>query len=162
MNEIKQKVAANSRITYFKQKGDPYIFATGLGLVVSLAMVAFILIIILTKGLGFFWPRNVHLFTLKSGNQLLGEIWEKDTRYQQLPDGREIKIKELKLKIGNRDVYGLDFKWIDLPEVAHQTQPPFATVIERMEYGTGRPSRLKNDLKSWKQRLQNWNKPFMS
>ncbi len=135
MNEIKQKVTANSRITYFKQKGDPYIFATGLGLVVSLAMVAFIFIIILTKGLGFFWPRNVHLFTLKSGNQLLGEIWDKDTRYQQLPDGKEIKIKELKLKIGNRDIYGLDFKWIDLPEISRDTQPPFATVIERMEYG---------------------------
>jgi len=125
----------SSRITYFKKKGDPYIFATGLGLVVSLAMVAFIILVILFKGLGFFWPRNLTEVKLKSGKILLGEIWETDFRYEQDESGKEFKIWELQLKIGNRDLYGADFRWIDESNIQQRSDPPFATTFERMEYG---------------------------
>ncbi len=135
MQEIKQRLAKNSRIPYFKQKGEPYIFATALGLVVSLAMVIFIFIVILTKGLGFFWPRDLYEITLPSGKKQLGEIWEKRTRFKQLADGKEKKLEEFQLKIGNRDLYGHDFIWISEDQIQSKIQPEFATVIERMEYG---------------------------
>ncbi|RMG66023.1 MAG: phosphate ABC transporter permease PstA [Calditrichaeota bacterium] len=135
MKNLQHKLKHHGRITYFKQKGDPYIFATGLGLVVALAMVVAMVAIILTKGLGFFWPRQLTQVTLKSGDTYLGEIWERDSRFERTGTGQEVKIKEIQLKIGNRDLYGQDFKWIDLPDVERRQQPPLATVIERLEYG---------------------------
>ena len=135
MKEVKRKHSHNSRITYFKQKGEPYIFATGLGLVVALAMVAAIMVIILTKGLGFFWPRQLNLVTLKSGETYLGEIWERDARFQQTEEGQGVTIPEIRLKIGNRDLYGKDFTWVDVSDIQSWRHPPLATVIERMEYG---------------------------
>jgi phosphate transport system permease protein len=39
------------------------------------------------------------------------------------------------VKIGNRDLYGLDFKWIDEDKIASQAFPPNAVLLERREWG---------------------------
>jgi phosphate transport system permease protein len=44
-------------------------------------------------------------------------------------------IQEQQLKIGNRDILGRDFIWLSEPEMASQTYPSTATVIERLESG---------------------------
>lgn len=125
----------NGKISYFKQKGDPYIFATSLGLIASLGMVAFIVLVILFKGLGFFWPHPLTQVQLQDGTRYLGERWAEDTNFVQDESGREIRIDQLQFKIGNRDLYGRDFVWVKSNEIQQLKNPPFATSFERWEYG---------------------------
>ena len=39
------------------------------------------------------------------------------------------------MKVGNRDLYGSDFVWIDESQVAGRSAPPEVAVIERTEWG---------------------------
>ena len=41
----------------------------------------------------------------------------------------------LLLKIGNRDVYGLDFRWFDQSDITSQRKPADAVLVERREHG---------------------------
>ncbi len=123
------------RISYFRQKGDSYIFAASLGLLLSLMMVAWIVVIILVKGLGFFWPRDVVAVTMTDGEKYMGEHWEEKTDKFFNEDGTFYMLDRFQLKIGNRDLYGLDFKWLKNPEVQSETRPEKAVVFERLEYG---------------------------
>ena len=58
---------------YFK-KGDPFILFTGIGMVMTIAMVIFVIAVILIKGFAFFWPRDLVQTTLKNGKSYLGEF----------------------------------------------------------------------------------------
>ncbi len=118
-----------------KFKDDPYILLTSLGLFISLAMVAFIVGLIMVRGLGFFWPRQVLLVELKDGTRYLGEVWETETVSEKQPDGTIKTDHKIQLKIGNRDLYGLDFTWVEEKDVVRREHPPAATVFERLEYG---------------------------
>jgi len=122
-------------ISYFKQKGDSYVIASSVGLVFSLGMVFFIVIIILAKGLGFFWPRTLEYLKLEQGKAYLGELWAKETKIMSTADGEKVRMKEIQLKIGNRDIYGLDFTWLQENEILERDQPEKAVTFERWEYG---------------------------
>jgi len=123
------------KIAYFQKKGDPYIMLTGLGLVISLAMVIYILVIILTRGLGFFWPEDLVELQMEAGETYLGEVWAEDQKAVPDSTGDQEMIEEIQLKIGNRDILGYDFIWLDEPKIMHKSCPPEATAIERWEYG---------------------------
>ncbi len=123
------------KISYFRQKGDPYVLMTSLALMLTLGMVALMLIIILWKGLGSFWPRDLQEIALQQEEVYLGEIWEEETTYSTLADGRVQKEENIQIKKGNRDLYGRDFFWIKKNEIISQKYPAFATTFERFEYG---------------------------
>ncbi|MFQ5583762.1 MAG: hypothetical protein ACE5GL_04940 [Calditrichia bacterium] len=123
------------RISYFRQKGDAYVIATSIGLVLSLAMVFLIVFIILTKGLSFFWPKNIELVRLSDGKSYMGELWEQQDKIQADENGKNIKVPEIQLKIGNRDLYGLDFIWLDEKDIVERKLPAAAVTFEREEYG---------------------------
>lgn len=125
----------NKNINYFRKKGDSQIFASSMGLLFSLLMVAWIVTIILTKGLGFFWPRDIARIELKNGEKYLGEKWEARTDKVLSEDGTAQRLERLQLKIGNRDVYGVDFKWMDKKDIDALSFPKTAVVFERQEYG---------------------------
>ncbi|MFZ0389602.1 MAG: hypothetical protein WAN36_04010, partial [Calditrichia bacterium] len=120
------------RQSYFRKKGDSYILLTSMGLVVSLAMVILIVGIILVKALGFFWPGDLVEFKLQNGEQYLGEVWADG---EQTTDDPDEVIRQVQLKIGNRDVFGRDFIWLNRSSIEEKSNPPFATTFERWEYG---------------------------
>ncbi len=124
-----------NKIGYFQKKGDPYIILTGLGLVISLAMVLYILMIILTRGLGFFWPGDLVEIKKESGEIYLGEVWAEDQKAAPDGSGKHEIIDEFQLKVGNRDIFGYDFIWLAEPNIMHKSYPVEATTIERWEYG---------------------------
>jgi phosphate transport system permease protein len=124
-----------AKMNYFKKKGDPYVLMTGLGLVMSLGMVIFIVVIILAKGLGFFWPSDLLELELKNGQKYLGEFRASGRALMADESGTEISENQTQLKIGNRDLYGRDFIWIKNSDIAAQSHPPYATAFERLEYG---------------------------
>jgi len=125
----------DERISYFKQKGDTYIISASMGLLLSLAMVVFIVIVILVKGLGFFWPGDLLMVHLDSSKSYLGELWEEKSHYQNEQGDEEVKVNEIQLKIGNRDLYGLDFVWVNEDNIVEREYPKPATTFERWGYG---------------------------
>jgi phosphate transport system permease protein len=119
----------------FWKSGDPFIWLTGGALAFSLIMVAGLVILILWSGLGFFWPTDVTRLLLANGTVVLGQIVEREVIPQPgAPVGTPAKYR-IKVKQGNRDLYGADFVWIDEAEIVQRDDPPQAAVIERREWG---------------------------
>ncbi|KJU85229.1 phosphate ABC transporter permease, partial [Candidatus Magnetobacterium bavaricum] len=71
---------------------------------------------------------------MKDGSRYMGQ--EAGTESIPQPEARNSAKKyRIRLKIGNRDIYGLDFKWTNNDEILTTTYPPDALVIERTEWG---------------------------
>ncbi|MBI9072380.1 MAG: phosphate ABC transporter permease PstA [Melioribacteraceae bacterium] len=119
---------------YF-QKGDPYVLLTSLGLLLTFAMVVMLLAIILVKGLGIFWPEDLVKTELKNKKVYLGEFWADEKNISKDEAGTVTITKKEQYKIGNRDIYGLDFVWLKSDDVVSRLKPENATQFERWEYG---------------------------
>jgi phosphate transport system permease protein len=117
------------------KSGKPFIWLTGGALVLSLMMVGALLYLIAFKALGFFWVKDVATCTLGDGTTLTGEVVEREG----IPGGDEAPGAPLRhrvrLKIGNRDISGLDFAWIDEDEIVARDYAPGTVVLERTEWG---------------------------
>lgn len=109
--------------------GIPYVWLTGGTLTISLLMIIGLIILIMVKGLGMFWPHKLVHYTLHDGAIVLGEFSKKEPIPHQKDSYRT------KLKVGNRDVYGIDFRWIDNAGIVSQEYPKTALTIERREWG---------------------------
>ncbi len=110
--------------------GEPFIWLTGGALALSLLMVVGLIGLILYNGLGFFWPARVVQVTMKDGKILTGPIVEREAIHGK-PGQYTIKIK-----VGNRDVYGFDFIWLAEADIVKRAYPPDIAVIDRTEWGT--------------------------
>ncbi len=119
----------------FWKSGDPFIWLSGVALMFSLLMIGGLIFLIAAKGLGFFWPSDVAVLRLKDGQSVMGIITghEKVKGYNAADDAPP--IYRTQVKIGNRDLYGLDFKWVDDDQIAEITYPGSAVVLERREWG---------------------------
>ena len=111
------------------QSGEPFIWLTGGALALALLMVAGLIGLILHHGLGHFWPKSVLEVGLKNGTVLTGQVVERESIPGKLGEYR------IKLKVGNRDLYGADFVWIDESQIARRESPADIVVIERTEWG---------------------------
>jgi phosphate transport system permease protein len=117
------------------KSGDPFIWLTGGALALSLIIVAGLLILIVWSGLGSFWPTDVTRLFMADGTVVLGQIVEREVIPQPgAPVGTVVQYR-LKVKQGNRDLYGADFVWIDEAAIVQRDTPPQAIVIERREWG---------------------------
>ncbi len=117
--------------TFFKN-GSALIWLTTLATGLSFLMIGALLVLIMVNGLGIFWPAALEEFTLKDGSKILGEVWE----VEDVPSTSAGQSgKRLRLKIGNRDFYGLDFRWIAEENIAARAKPARAFVLERQAWG---------------------------
>ncbi|HQR45502.1 MAG TPA: phosphate ABC transporter permease PstA [Thermoanaerobaculia bacterium] len=107
-------------------RGDPMIWLTGAGLAVSLLMIFGLLALVAVRGLGFFWPRTLERIATKDGQVVLGEVLSSEST----PSGGRIRVK-----IANRDLNGLDFRWIPVADIVRKDTPADALLLERQEYG---------------------------
>ncbi len=112
----------------FWKTGEPYVLATGAALAIILVLSLTLVGTVMTNGLGYFWPRALVQFELKDGSRALGQI----TQQEKNPISGE---RRLQLKVGNRDVFGQDFRWIDEKEIVSRTTPVDAVLLERREHG---------------------------
>ncbi|MGB0210570.1 phosphate ABC transporter permease PstA [Algiphilus sp.] len=128
--------------------GDPWIWMIGGALAISLVMVIGLVMLIAVRGFGHFWPAELIQVEVRdpaSGNieTVLGEIIDSETLSAQQaaelrlgvdPDSDAL-ITRYQFKIGNRDVYGRDFRWIAGPRITDRSEPAGAIMLERREYG---------------------------
>ncbi len=126
------------------QRGEPMIWFTGSALGISILMIVGLVIVILTNGLSFFWPKPLEQVTLKDGTSFLGEV----TNREPIPNPGQpdhLKRHRILVRVGNRDLYGFDFKWMNEDEIAKRDTPQDAFFVERREYGAliGTPVSVK-------------------
>jgi phosphate transport system permease protein len=112
----------------FWKTGEPYVLATGASLAIILVMTLSLVVTVMSNGLGYFWPRSLVKFELKDGSFALGQITQQEK--DPIHGARRIQ-----LKVGNRDVLGQDFRWIDEKDIVSRTTPADAVLLERREHG---------------------------
>jgi phosphate transport system permease protein len=112
----------------FWKTGEPYVLATGAALAVILVMSLALVGVVMANGLGYFWPRALVRFELKDGSAALGQV----TQQEKNPISGAGRIQ---LKVGNRDILGQDFRWIDEKDIVSRTRPADAVLLERREHG---------------------------
>ncbi len=114
--------------TYWSS-GEPFIWATAVALCFILTMMFTLVGVIFVNGMGVFWPKPILLVNMNDGSKFLGEHIK--TQESTANIGEQIQ-----LKIGNRDLYHLDFIWLKTSEIKDRKEYPLNVVeIEREEYG---------------------------
>ena len=114
------------------RKGEPMIWLAGAGLSISLLLIFGLLALVAVRGLGFFWPHALVQIETKDGRKVLGEILSREP----MPDAKEkTPPMRIRVKIANRDLNGLDFRWIEEKDIVRTDAPANALVVERQEYG---------------------------
>ncbi|ABL00753.1 phosphate ABC transporter permease PstA [Pelobacter propionicus] len=113
--------------TYLKT-GEPFVLLTGAALALVLLMTMTLIGVVMTNGLGYFWPRELVRYELKDGSVALGQL----VASEKNPDTGGHRLQ---LKVSNRDVFGQDFRWIDEQEISSRSIPKNAVLIERKEHG---------------------------
>ncbi|TNC81819.1 MAG: phosphate ABC transporter permease PtsA [Oleiphilus sp.] len=130
---------------WFKD-GDPWIWFNAGAVAISMIMVFGLLALIASRGLVHFWAHDVLQAELvgRDGQTMpiIGELVETEdvpaeqlrgAGYKVAPD-KEFLQRNL-MKLGNRDVYGTDFKWVIDESLSDRSYPEQVVVLERREWG---------------------------
>jgi phosphate transport system permease protein len=127
--------------------GAPWIWINAAAVAASLIMVVGLLVLIARNGLGHFWPATVWEIQYQVGDgsvqRLVGEIRASEEiaaerlreAGEPLDAGAGELVERYLLKTGNRDVSGLDFRWILQPRIRERSAPEGLVVLERQEWG---------------------------
>lgn len=119
-------------VSSLSAQGEPMIWLTGGALAVALAMIGGLLSYIVWQGLSTFWPVPVIRVELRDGHVLMGEFVRRET----FQTGQGAKAERESLRTGNAELSGTHFTWVDEADiVSAPTQPHWALVVERLEYG---------------------------
>jgi len=127
---------------WFK-KGEHWIWFSASTVSISLVLVFGLLGMISYKGLSHFWPHAVYQVELEhvdgSKEFIVGELHDSkilEVEDETAPNGR-VEVPQYLFKVGNRDVYGIDFRWASSADIVGEidTLEPNVVVIERYEYG---------------------------
>ncbi len=132
---------------WFKS-GSPWIWLNASAVSMSLILVVGILGLIAVRGLGHYWPSNVaHLqYRDKDGQMqdITGEFVDsnevsaqraKDAGYAATDIGDDLEVEQKLVKIGNRELNAMDFRWLLAKNIQKEEYPEALVVVERREYG---------------------------
>jgi phosphate transport system permease protein len=121
----------------FWRRGEPFVMATGAALVVTVACVAGVVLLLLTRGLGAFWPGDLVRLEAADGRVLLGEPWQAEDVPHTVEEAaaRAPHRTRTMYRVGNRRELGADFAWMDDAAVAKREAPADAVLLERLEWG---------------------------
>ncbi|MFA6053105.1 MAG: phosphate ABC transporter permease PstA [Methylobacter sp.] len=130
---------------WFKS-GNPWVWLNAAAVSACLIMVIGVLGLITVRGVGHFWPSQVLQFSYQEeAGQVQTIIGEKiDTSVtpaamakatgHKMADDEDTLVQYL-IKTGNRDITGVDFRWILERNVKQQEYPSEMMVVERREWG---------------------------
>ena len=119
----------------FFASGNVFIWGCAAGVSISLLMVFGLLLLIIINGLGYFWTSGIVELTLKDGQHVMGQLAGREVIPRSVTPDRPEGKGRLRVKIGNRDIYGLDFKWVNDDQIVSQTYPTDTVLLERREWG---------------------------
>ncbi|MEW6132303.1 MAG: phosphate ABC transporter permease PstA [Pseudomonadota bacterium] len=127
--------------------GEPWIWMTAGAIALSLVAVYAVVWMTAARGLVHWWPAAIVETSIKNDDgtvsRLIGELREKEeVSLKRLREsGYNIKSDDTYtyrylFKQGNRDVYGVDFKWVPVPLLGEFSYPKDLIAIERHEWGS--------------------------
>ena len=135
----------NKGIRHWFGSGTPWVWLNAAAVSASLLMVVGLLLMIAIRGLGHFWPADV-LMADHIKNNTTSRIIGEQVEYELVPAERlrdagidvpaEVThIRRDLIKTGNRDIQGLDFRWLSETNLSNQQYPESVVVLERREWG---------------------------
>jgi phosphate transport system permease protein len=104
---------------------------TGGSLVIAVAMIAGLLALVVAEGGSTFWPRGVVRLERAAG-PAMGEIEAEETF---VPEGASEPVRRRMLRTGNFELTGTHYQWVADGEVAGESRPEWALVVERTAWG---------------------------
>lgn len=117
-------------------QGEHLIWLTGAALGLCLLMIAGLLAVVFYNGADYFWPHPIMQADIKGDGKVLGVVIRtEDFRKFSATNHDSIKLTRSQFKVGNRDLTGVDFKWMEHQELTNFTKPRDAIALEREEYG---------------------------
>jgi len=130
---------------WFKS-GSPWIWLTAGAVAAAVLAVAGVLSLTALRGLGHFWPKPVveTTFQERDGSKigLIGEILEREeVAVRRLREagfvisGNAAFAERVLMKMGNKDVTGIDFRWFPVPLLGEVNYPKDLITVERREWG---------------------------
>ncbi len=128
------------------KSGSPWIWLTAGAVALCVVMVAGVLAMTALRGLGHFWPSPVveTTFVEKDGSKvrIIGEIRDREEVAVRRLEEAGFKlgtdaafVDRVLVKFGNRDLTGVDFRWLPVPLLGEFTYPNDLLTIERREWG---------------------------
>ncbi len=115
--------------------GELFVWMTASGVAISLLMVAGMLVLIMINGLGQFWPRALQQVTLNTQETVIGQLVGEETIPHSMTTGAQSGQRRFRYRVGNRDQFGAEYRWINEAEIASMTFPDDLTLVERREWG---------------------------
>ncbi len=119
----------------FLASGNVFIWGCAAGVSVSLLMVFGLLLLIMINGLAYFWTSDIVDLTLKNKQHVMGQFAGREVIPRSITSDHPEGKGRLRVKIGNRDIYGLDFKWVNDDQILSQAYPTDVVLLERREWG---------------------------
>ena len=129
----------------FYKSGTPWIWLNAGAVTVSVIVVVGLLVLIAIRGLGHFWPKTVYEIQYDNGTdivQVIGERVETEEvpRQRIIESGIKLKgdqdrIERSLIKVGNREVLGVDFMLTVAPNELNVKKPNDVLVLERTQWG---------------------------
>jgi phosphate transport system permease protein len=137
---------AGSRLDRYLRSGEPYIWATAAAISLAFLITAGLLLLLVSRGLPHFWPAElvqaVYAVPGQAPQPLLVEIRDHEavtTRRLQdagLPvAATQPSYERLLVKTGNRELGGVDFRYLLADWLQQRSLPADASVFERLEWG---------------------------
>ncbi len=148
------------RMTSLAARGEPMVWLTGGCVVFAAVMIVTLLVFILMQGFATFWPMPIEQVSFKQGETtrvIMGEPTRHDVYEftEQVPVGASLVagaevmavdekaglqtvryyIPRTLYKVGNYDISGEDFVWVEDRNVLERSQPQWALIIERTGWG---------------------------
>ncbi len=128
------------------KSGELWIWTTAGAVALSLVMVYAVVWMTAARGLIHWWPRPVAevWFQDRDGSKvrLIGEVREREevATVRLREQGYDIATQDAfvyryLIKLGNKDLTGVDFKWYPAPLLGEFTYPKDVVTIERREWG---------------------------
>ncbi len=114
--------------------GLPGIWTTALATLAVLVMLLLLLWVVAVNAFGWFWPSRISELRLEDGSVLVGERVAREPVPAVLGDVAGTGYR-LQLKVGNRELTGADFVWVEERDIRELAQPPDLVRVIRSEYG---------------------------
>ncbi|TAJ52080.1 MAG: phosphate ABC transporter permease PstA [Nevskiaceae bacterium] len=133
-------------VSSYVKSGQPYVWLTAAAISVSFIITVALLCLTAARGMPHFWPADL----LKAEYQepgaepvpMLAELVSEEevstarlkSAGLKLEDDKPFHTRDL-VKVGNRDLYGADFRYLLDEWILSRSYPEDAVVLERMEWG---------------------------
>jgi phosphate transport system permease protein len=151
MNATRPPRRLRTRASLFAQ-GEPMVWLTGGGLTVAILMIAGLLALVVAQGVTTLWPAPVVKAELAEGGAVMGEVARGESfrpasslldslapaaaaRARAELDANEGALHRRLVRIGNYELTGEHFQWVNDCGVASEERPAWAVVVERTAWG---------------------------